>query len=158
MSNESKPVRIIPKEKAAFRLDKYGVWRVDDEKFAHQRIIRHFNASIRRDDDGYFLQQEHRDYIEKVYFPYEDTALFVDRVIEGDRFILCLNTGAEIPLDPRKLLIKGDHLYMHAGEDLVKFKENALLAIADYLEDADGQYAIRLDGKRYPIARLDAGP
>lgn len=156
MSNELKPVRIISKEKAVFRLDKNGMWRFADEKFTHRRIIRHFHAAIKRDDDGFFLQQEHRDYIEKVYFPYEDTALFVDRVIARNGFSLCLNTGAEIPLDPRKLLIKGDQLYMHAGQDLVKFKQNALLALADYLDEADGQYAICLNGKRYPIAQPDA--
>lgn len=155
MANEQKPVKIIPKEKAVFRLDKNGNWRADDEKFKSQKIINYFHSLIKKDKDGFFLEQEHEHFIEKVYFPYEDTPLFVNRIIERDGLILCTNTSKHIKLDPEKLLIKNDNLYIQSGEDLIKFKENALIALAGYMDDADDQYVIHIDGKRHMIPNLE---
>lgn len=155
MLNEPKPVRIIPKEKAVFRLDKNGIWRADDEKFTNQKIIKYFHSIIRKDKDGFFLEQEHEHFIEKVYFPYEDTALFVNRIIESDGLILCTNTATHIKLDPEKLLIKNDSLYIQNGEDLIKFNENALLSLAGYMDDVDDQYVINIDGKRHLIPKME---
>jgi len=67
MANEQKPVMIIPKEKAVFRLDKNGVWHIGDEKFTNKKIINYFHSMIKKDKDGYFLEQEHKHFIEKVY-------------------------------------------------------------------------------------------
>ncbi len=151
MADEPKPVRIIPRENSVFRLDRHGNWRVDDEKFRHPRIINHFHSLIKKDQGGFFLEQEHRHYIEKVYFPFEDTALFVTRVIEDEGLTLCLNTGAQMRLAPENLFVRGDDLYLKSDDDIVKFNENALVALAGYLEDVNGQYAIRIDGKTYVI-------
>ena len=105
----------IPKEKAVFRLDKNGAWHVDDEKFTNQKIINHFHSLIKKDEDGYFLEQEHSNFIEKVYFSYEDTPLIVFRVIKSDDgLILHLNTGERIKLDPEKLLMKNNNLYNYS--------------------------------------------
>jgi hypothetical protein len=152
MADEKKPVMIIPKEKAVFRLDKNGVWYVDDEKFTNQKIINYFHSLIKKDKDGYFLEQEHRNFIEKVYFPYEDTPLFVFRIVKGDHGLtLHLNTGKQIKLDPEKLLMKNDNLYIRNDEDLVKLNDNAVLSLADYMDDAGDQYVINIDGKRHLI-------
>jgi len=156
MATDPKPVKIIPREKAVFRLDKNGNWRSDNEKFKNQKIISYFHSLIKKDRDGFFLEQEHEHFIERVYFPYEDTALFVNRIIESDGLILCTNTGKHIALDPEKLFIKNDDLYLQSGEDLIKFNENALLALAGYMDDVeDDQYVIHLDGKRYLIPRME---
>jgi len=155
MANERKPVRIIPKEKAVFRLDKNGSWRADDGKFTNQKIIKYFHSRIKKDKDGFFLEQEHRHFIEKVYFPYEDTALFVNHIVEKDGLTLCTNTGQRIPLDPQKLFVKNDELYFQNGEDLIKFNENALLSLAGYMEEADNQFLIVIDGKRHVIPGLE---
>lgn len=155
MPKESKPVRIIPKEKAVFMLDKNGNWRADDEKFENKKIIKYFHSLIKKDADGYFLEQEHEYFIEKVYFPYEDTALFVNRVVEKNGLTLCINTAAQIKLDPEKLLIRNDNLYIQNGEDLIKFSENALLALVRYMDDTDDQYSINLDGKRHFIPSIE---
>jgi len=152
MANEQKPVRVIPKEKAVFRLDKNGVWHIDDEKFTNQKIINYFHSLIKKDKDGYFLEQEHRDFIEKVYFPYEETPLFVFRVIKrDDGLILCLNTGKQIKFDPEKLILKNNDLYIRNDEDLIKFNDNAVLSLADYIDDVDDRYVINIDGKRHLI-------
>jgi len=156
MANEQKPVKIIPREKAVFRLDKNGVWRqIDDEKFTNQKIINYFHSVITKDKDGYFLEQEHKHFIEKVYFPYEDTALFVFRVVKGDGLFLGLNNGETIKLDPENLLIRDDNLYVQNGEDLVKFNENALHSMAGYIDEVHDQYVIVIDGERHIIARME---
>jgi hypothetical protein len=155
MANKPKPVWIIPKEKAVFRLDKNGNWRADDQKFKHRRIINYFHSLIKKDKGGFYLEQEHENFIEKVYFPYEDTALFVTRIIESDGLILCTNTGKHIKLDPEKLLIKNDSLYIQIGDCLIKFNENALIALAGYMDDVDDQYVIHIDGKRHIIPKIE---
>jgi hypothetical protein len=155
MENESKPVATIPKEDAVFRLDKNGAWYHGDRKFENRKIIEYFHSMIKRDQNGYYLEQEHRDFVEKVYFPYEETALFVFQVIARDRPILVLNTGEKVQLDPSELFIKNDRLYLHRGDDLVKFCEEAMFALADDMEEEDGRYLIRFEGKEYPIPQGD---
>ena len=116
-----------------------------------KEIIDYFHSVIKKDKDGYYLEQEHKHFLEKVYFPYEDTALFVFHIIKRDGLILRLNTGEDIQLDPEKLLMKNDDLYIRNKDDLIKFHEKALFSLADYLDESEGQYVINIDGKRYPI-------
>lgn len=142
---------IIPKEKAIFWLDKHGFWHTKMGRFENQKIIAQFHSSIKKDENGYYLEQEHRYFREKVYFPYEDTALFVFHVLKGDEIVLVLNTGKKVKLKPRRLFIIGDFLYMYMGEERVKFAEMALISIADYMEDEDGSFFIRVKGRRYII-------
>jgi hypothetical protein len=156
MTNEQKPVMTIPKEEAVFRLDKNGVWYSHNEKFTNKKIIAYFHSMIKKDKDGYFLGQEHKHYIEKVYFPYEETPLFVFRIIKtDDGLFLRLNTGEKIKLDPAKLFVRNDNLYFQNDEDLIKFNEYALITFADYLDDTDDQYVINIDGNRYPIPTVE---
>ena len=155
MDKEPKAVRVIPRENAVFRLDKHGNWHGENGKFTNKKIIKHFHSHIKRDKDGFFLEQEHRHYIEKVYFPYEDTVLFVSRITEGSRPVMCINTGAQIPLDPRKLFTKNDDLYYQNGEDLIKFNENALLSLAGYLDEVDDKFAIVIDGEKHIIPGME---
>ena len=155
MENQPNPVMIIPREKAVFRLDRNGVWYIESEKFSNQKIINYFHSIIKKDKDGFYLEQEHKHYIEKVYFPYEDTPLFVFHIVKTDAINLSLNTGKHIKLDPENLIIKNDNLYIKKDDDLIKFHENALVSLACYLEDADDQYFINLDGKRYLIPWMD---
>ena len=153
MANKLKEV-VISKEDAIFWLDKNGFWHYGSEKFQHRKIINYFHSSIRKDKDGYHLMQTHRDFKEKVYFPYEDTALFVFDVIKHEDVILVLNTRKRINLKPKKLFIKDDNLYMHVGEDRVKFTEQVLIRISDLLEYENDQYFIRIRGRTYKIHQL----
>ncbi|MCF8078003.1 MAG: MFS transporter permease [Desulfobacterales bacterium] len=155
MGNESKPVVVIPKEEAVFRLDKNGAWYHGDRRFENQKIIEYFHSMIKRDQNGYYLEQEHSEFIEKVYFPYEETALFVFRVIAEDGPVLVLNTGKKLKLEPEQLFLKNDHLYLRCGDEIVKFTEEAMFALADDMEEVDGRYLVRCGGKEYPIAQGD---
>ncbi|MDJ0803659.1 MAG: MFS transporter permease, partial [Desulfobacterales bacterium] len=68
---------VIPKDQAVFWLDRHGFWRNRHGRFERPRIIAKFHAAIGRDAQGYYLSQTNGDVREKIYFPYEDTALFV---------------------------------------------------------------------------------
>lgn len=146
------PVVIIPREKAVFWMDARGRWHNRHGPFRHQKIIKHFNTSIRRDKDGYFVSQDNNGVHEKVYFNYEDTALFVIDIVEADSAIqLVLNTSAHIDLDPGDLMVANDQLYVQNGADRIKFSERALLKISRLMEYRNKMYYISIRNKTYPL-------
>ena len=147
--------KVIAKENAVFWLDKNGCWRNAHGKFEHNKIIDYFHSRIKRDQGGYHLSQVNGNSREKVYFPYEDQALFVFDVIRQDDITLILNTKKRIVLDPESLFIKDDNLYMHMGNETIKFVEHGLMKLGPLLEDEDGRFYIRLKDKRYRIPILD---
>jgi hypothetical protein len=151
MSRKELPEHVIPKEKAVFWLDGRGFWHTAKGKFENRNIINYFHSCIRKDADGYYLRQEHREYREKVYFLYEDTALFVVHILKNDNIILVLNTGEKVKLKPRRLFVDDESLYMMLGEERIKFTEEALLRITDYMEDEEGQFFIHVKGRKYRI-------
>jgi hypothetical protein len=144
---------VIPKEKAVFRMDARGRWHNAHGRFRKKSIIDHFNRSIQRDDAGYFVTQTNGDRIERVYFPYEDTALFVTDVLTGDAVRLILNTGEKLPLSPKALFIRDDNLYMERGDERIKFSERGLLKLADMLEGDDSAYYLRMGDVMHPIRK-----
>ena len=146
---------VIPKEDAVFWLDKNGCWRNAHGKFKHNKIIAYFHSCINRDQDGYYLSQVNGSYTEKVYFRYEDQALFVFDVIQQDHITLILNTKKQIALDPQSLFVKNDNLYMRMGDETIKFVEHGLMKIAPLLEDEDGRFYIRFKDKKHRIPILD---
>jgi hypothetical protein len=147
--------KVIPKEDAVFWLDKNGCWRNAHGKFQHAKIIDYFHSCIKRDQGGYYLSQLNGSYMEKVYFPYEDQALFVFDVIRQEDITLVLNTNRHVRLEPENLFIKDDSLYMRLGDEIVKFAENGLVKIAPSLEDEQGRLCIRINDRRYKIPAVD---
>ncbi len=145
---------VIAKEQAVFWLDKNGCWHNQNGKFTHRKIIDYFHACIRRDRDGYHLYQENGNFAEKVYFPYEDQALFVFDVTGDPDVTLILNTRKQIRLKPKNLFTRNDSLYMRMGAETIKFSEQGLLKIARLLEDEKGRLFIRYKGRRYKIAKF----
>ena len=142
---------IIPKEEVSFWLDRNGLWHNENERFQNQRVINYFHSCIKRDARGFHLAQRHRDHLEKAYFPFEDTALFVFDVIKGERIILVLNTQKRIKLKPKRLFTRGDSLYMLFEEDPIKFTEDSLVKIAEMLEFHEDESFIRVEGRKYGI-------
>lgn len=151
-NGQDKPVRIIPKEEAVFWMDAQGCWHNAHGLLEHPKIIAHFNRSIHKDDQGYFLSQEMETYIEKVYFPYVDTAFFVVGLKGDDGSDLALNTGETLPLDPQALFVKADDLFMTSSLGPVKFSPKALVKISKYFSEPAGQLVLTFDGKTYPIS------
>ena len=144
---------IIPKEKAVFWLDANGCWHNVHGKFQHKKIIDHFHASIQKDQNGYYLTQSNGQIVEKVYFRYEDTALFVFAVkITNDNVLLTLNTQKQIKLNPTKLFTHKDNLYMQLGDDRIKFVERALMKISKMITSSNDQFFITIHNRKYKIA------
>ena len=145
------PEIVIDRDKAQFWLDSNGSWHNQHGKFRHPKIIRHFHASIKRDDHGYYLFQENGSYREKVYFRYEDQALFVFDVVRNGDIILVLNTRQHVKLKPRKLFIKNDNLYMQMGDDVIKFVEQGLMKISRFLREENSKIYMQVNSRRYRI-------
>lgn len=142
---------VIRREEAVFRMDRRGRWCNEFGVFRNRRISAYFHAAIRRDADGYFVCQERGSCIEKVYFPYEDTALFVVDVALDAEITLHLNTGRRLALDPVQLFVVGDSLYLTAGDERIKFSEGALVRLAERMDFTDEGYFIRAGGRRLRI-------
>ncbi len=148
---------VISKESAVFWLDGNGCWHNKYGKFRRKKIIDFFNSSIRKDKNGYYVSQTRDQFKEKVYFNYEDTALFVFDVIKDKDIILVLNTMKKTILRPEKLYIKDDGLYMRYGEEQIKFTDKGLLRISDIIEYNNNQYDIRVNNRKYKINQISSG-
>jgi hypothetical protein len=142
---------IISAEKAVFWLDKNGYWHNRHGAFEHKKIIAHFHASIRKDERGYHLCQSTDTYVEKVYFRYEDTALFVFHVIVDSPVTLVLNTGERFILNPRDLFIENDHLYLEHNGERIKFTERSLMKLSSLMDFDQDRYHIRINDESIPI-------
>ncbi|NOX33439.1 MAG: DUF1285 domain-containing protein [Deltaproteobacteria bacterium] len=142
---------IVSKEDAVFRMDKNGIWHNEHGKFEHPKIIKYFNASIKKDENGYYVHQVTDDYEEKVYFPYEDTALFVVDVKVQEEIVLILNNNDTIILDPQKLFARDDNLYLQTQDHRIKFAQSALLKISKFLEEKKGRLFFTIKNKSYPV-------
>lgn len=148
----TKPAEIvIRREDAVFRLDRRGRWCNEFGVFRNRRISEYFHSAIRRDEGGYFVCQERGNLIEKVYFPYEDTALFVTDLTLGPTITLRLNNRHRTDLKPEQLFVADDSLYLTSGDERIKFTERALLQLADVMDFTDEGYFIRIDGRRHRI-------
>jgi hypothetical protein len=142
---------VISKEDAIFWLDENGRWHNAHGEFQHKKIIDYFHSSIQIDEKGYYLFQERGNLREKVYFHYEDTALFAVDLIIGENITLILNTKRQIKLKPKNLFTRNDNLYMRLGQETIKFAERGLMKISDLLEFKDDQYFIKIKNRRYRI-------
>ncbi|MFA5906791.1 MAG: MFS transporter permease [Desulfobacula sp.] len=156
MEPENKKLIIVSKEEAVFWMDKNGTWHNEHGKFEHPRIIKYFNSAIKKDENGYYVHQATGECEEKVYFPYEDTALFVaDIIVEGPGIRLILNTTDRISLEEGGLFMESDHLYLLTPDHRIKFSSHALVKISKYIEDKNGRFSIIINGKTYPVESLD---
>lgn len=152
MSGPGKKEVVVPREEAVFCLDRRGRWHTRDGPFENPRIIAYFHSCIRKDSGGFHLAQEHSGFKEKVYFPYQDTALFAfDAAKDGNEVIVVLNTGRRTHLRPKRLFIKGEDLYMGMGGDTVKFTEQALVRLSGMLEFEGPETFVRVKGRRYRV-------
>src|SRR5210317_480837 len=144
---------VISKDDAVFWLNANGRWHNAHGEFQHKKIIDYFHSSIQRDEKGYYLFQERGNLREKVYFHYEDTALFAVDLIKDEDITLILNTKKQLKLKPKNLFIKNDNLYMRLGQETIKFAERGLMKMSDLLEFKDDQYFIKVKNRRYRIVQ-----
>ncbi len=148
MASDMKHI-IIPNENAVFWMDENGFWHNEHGKFEHPKIIAYFHKSIRKDDQGYHVYQIRDGCEEKVYFPYEDTALFVVDLKGTDTLVL--NTTDTIPLDPSRVFIQNDNLYIQTPEHRIKFGQRALIKLSGHIEEKGDRLFLLLDGNAHEI-------
>jgi hypothetical protein len=146
---------IVTADEATFWMDRWGNWCNRHGRFEHPKIIAYFNAAIARDAKGYFVSQINGDVREKVYFRYEETALFVFDVRLEDAMMLVLNTGRHVRLSPEMLLIRNDNLYAREGDELIKFNEISMLKISRFFDDVGDQCFLDYKGQRSNIPVMD---
>ncbi len=142
----------IPKEEAVFWLDAEGRWHNKHGPFEHPKVRAHFHASIRKDENGYYVGQQRDAVYEKVYFRYADTALFVFGVEIGAKEItLKLNTGLRDRLRPEDLFTRDDNLYTQTAQGLAKFNQQSLMVVAKLLDEQNGTLCIKVGEDRFKI-------
>ena len=151
MKTDSDSEIVISKEDAVFWMDGNGRWHNQHGEFEHKKVVAYFNRSIGYDADGYFVSQVRGDIQEKVYFPYQETALFVVDIIQNGDLQLLLNTQKQVPLNPEKLFIRNDNLFMHFENQLIKFTDRSMIKLSDRFDDANGKFTIQLNGNRYTL-------
>lgn len=162
-SHHSKEI-VIPKDKAVFWMDGAGRWHNQHGLFQHKKIIDHFNASIQKDENGYYLTQQSDNIIEKVYFHHAETALFAVDVAFGDPPKMRLNTGIELTIVPTALFICGDDLFYRMENQLVKFNQLALLKVSEKMTFHQGRCILKMQAesiaikKRKSLPSLQQGP
>jgi len=142
---------IIPKEKALFWLDENGNWNNEHGRFEHRKIIQKFNTSISKDNHGYFVTQINGKNREKVYFHYEDTALFAIDLIKKEELYLLLNTRKKIKLNPKNLFMKGDALYLVDQDEWIKFSVRVLLKISSMMQENGEGFSFHWNEQSYLI-------
>jgi hypothetical protein len=146
---------VIPKENAVFWMDGNGRWHNVHGPFQHKKVIDYFNRSIGWDADGFFVSQERNDVYEKVYFRYEETALFGVETVIGTEISILLNNRDKVKLDPHDLYIKTDHLFMNYQDTIIKFADRCLMRLSEYIEEIDGVYYFQFNGKKDKILTMD---
>ncbi len=142
---------VITKEDAVFWMDGNGRWHNQHGQFEHKKVVAYFNRSIGYDADGYFVGQTRGDVVEKVYFRYQETALFAVDIFQNGDIRLLLNTGKQIPLDPQQLIIRNDCLFMRLEDQLIKFTDRSMMKLSEQLDDLKDGLAIHLNGVRHVI-------
>ena len=146
--------RIIQKEDAVFWMDKDGNWNNEHGRFEHPKLIKFFHRSIQKDDNGFFVYQKTDEYEEKVYFRYEDTAVFVFDIDVSDRITLHLNTGRELVLDPAQLVEKGDSLYVAASDFQIKFTQKSLVKLSRFMTEKGDSLWLAFNGETWEIETM----
>jgi hypothetical protein len=146
----------ISKEDAVFWMDAQGNWCNRHGKFENRRIAAYFHAAIKRDGGGYHLAQIRGDIYEKVYFRYEDTALFVFKVEigAGKKVTLRLNTGKTMHLDPVRLFVKGPNLYLEKDQERIKFTDRAMMKLSDIMDFEGERYFIQMGDRRHEVRQI----
>lgn len=84
-----------------------------------------------------------------MYFPYEDTALFVFDIINGSTLVL--NTTEKLPLEPDQLFTREDNLYIRTPLHCIKFAERALMKLSHFLVEKEDRLFLVLDGTAHEI-------
>lgn len=134
------------------RLTKNGVWLSDDTEIDHQQTVKMFAKSLKRDDEGYFIQIGR----ETKRILVEDTAYFVTSVDGTPEagFEVRLSDESRERLDSSTLAYRPGRLSckIKGGSEEAKFLHSAYFDLLKDLEEDDSSYLIRVQGKKIILA------
>lgn len=127
-------------------IDKDGNWFCNGEKVKNRKIYLYFMKILKKDENGYFLD----DGTTKVYVKVEDTPFVVRSVEKREGFLLTLNDETVEKLDLKTLTFKGNIVYCKVkGGERARFSRPAYYQLAKYIEEEDGKFFIEEGGMRY---------
>jgi hypothetical protein len=155
MDEETKEI-VVQKEDAVFRMDENGVWHNRHGRITHPRIIEYFDAAIKKDAGGFFLYQAYDNIREKVYFPYEGTALFAVDVIMDPGTTLILNTKEKVALAPGALFAEKGRLCMRLDDGYVKFSEKVQRVLSVFIREDGERLIFMTESGSFEIIETDS--
>ncbi|RLB09928.1 MAG: hypothetical protein DRG39_07015 [Deltaproteobacteria bacterium] len=131
-------------------IDKEGIWYHKGAQIIRKDIIKFFYEHMELDEQGRYIISWKN---ERCVVDVMDTAFFVQRVdkIDGD-FLLYISDETEERLDPESLYIGKDNvLYcqIKAGRFPARFVRPAYYQIAEYIEEENGRFFLKVNNKRY---------
>jgi len=139
-------------------IDKEGRWTHKGAEMTRHDLVRLFYRNMELDKDGRYIIHWQGT---QCYVDVEDTAFVVNRVRfkektgnEKSGFVLYLSDGTNEDLLPDTLFTGDDHvLYCRIKNKTfpARFLRPAYYQLAEYVEEENGLYVIRLDDAKYPI-------
>ncbi len=146
-------------------IDKEGRWTHKGAEMIRQDLIRLFYRNMTLDREGrYIIHWQDT----QCYVDVEDTAFVVTSVsfqekTENGRsgFLLHLNDGTREDLLPETLFTGKHHVLYCSVKNKTfpaRFLRAAYYQLAEHVEEENGDYVIRLNGRTYPIKPQDSEP
>ena len=135
------------------RLDAGGRWLANGIPVAHPRVVTQFHRSLKRTDQGNWLLEVGR-YAYPVVV--EDTGRFVIRLSGQDRAPqMWLSDGHSEPFVPAAVMTNGETFFgTHVrGDEPARFVGQAMLALAELLEEQGGQVGVATAAGWWPLLR-----
>ena len=143
-------------------IDKEGRWFHKGVEMVHREFINLFYEHMSLDSEGrYIITLEG----ERCHVEVEDTPLVVRKALFKDsvqsdrsRFILFLSDETQEDLSPDTLSVGIENvLYCRVRSDTfpARFDRPAYYQLAQYIEEMEGGYFLRMNGKKYMIPMKD---
>jgi hypothetical protein len=152
-------------ENPSLRFDKEGRWYHEGVEITHERTLKLFSRSLRKNSQGRYLIAIGNEWS---YVKVEDAPFLVKSLdyhstteTEGAYFTILLNDGSTETLDLKTLRVgKNNVLYCRVkkGEYRARFCRPSYYELARYIEfDSSSEgYFIILNGKKYYLKREDS--
>ena len=143
------------REDSGLRIDRNGRWWHDDEPVEHPNIIEAFNRGLKVMDDGRYQLHFGNDWcfvaVEQCGF----RVLAVDEA-EGERLSVRLSDRTAEWLDVGTLTEDDEGVLVAKvkdGKACARFSRDAQFQLAERCEEVDGEYAVRVGTKLFPLPK-----
>ncbi len=128
-------------DREVIRITRHGVWLADGDEITHEPTRRLFARSLKKDEEGYFLQIGREEKAIEV----EDTAYFVTRIFgnPNEGYTLQISDETTERLIPTTLRHQPERLtcQIKNGQETAKFLRNPYLELLNELsQDTEGYY------------------